>query len=130
MSHQVYRDGVLREFWDDIPRLYTAWDAQGTQVTQRPYTAQENAQADVTAAASTAAANARTLRLDVESNIATLLTTLAALDTITARTNSTINSNPAASIKDLTREVKTVARQAIRVARIVSGAVQSTEGSR
>jgi hypothetical protein len=50
MSHRVYSDGVLRKQWDDATRLYTEWDAQGQQTTQRPYTPDENAAADQRAA--------------------------------------------------------------------------------
>lgn len=42
-----YLDNVLRERWDDVARVYTAWDENGVQIEQRPYTAEENAQADV-----------------------------------------------------------------------------------
>lgn len=45
MTFRSYRDGVLRQFWDDATRLYTEYDAQGVQTFQRPYTAQEIAQA-------------------------------------------------------------------------------------
>jgi phage-related tail protein len=58
------------------------------------------------------------LRVDVQAAIATLLATVEALNAITAMTNATINANPAAIIKDVVREVKTCARQAIRLARL------------
>jgi hypothetical protein len=48
--------------------------------------------------------------------------TIDELDAITAMTNAQINQNPAAVIKDLTREVKTVTRQTLRLARLVVGA--------
>lgn len=58
------------------------------------------------------------LQVDVDTAIATLLATVEALNAITALTNADINSNPAAVIKDVVREVKTVARQTIRLARL------------
>jgi len=41
-----YLDNVLRERRDDVARTYTSWDENGTQTEQRPYTAEENAEAD------------------------------------------------------------------------------------
>lgn len=60
----------------------------------------------------------RSLRADVDASISTLLATVALLNEITARTNAEINANPAAVIKDVAREVKTVARQSLRLARL------------
>lgn len=88
--------------------------------TQRPWTTEE-------LAARTAFANQATLTTQVADNIATLLTSVTALNEITARTNATINANPAATIKDLTRELKTVARQTIRVARLVARQLDTTD---
>jgi hypothetical protein len=65
------------------------------------------------------------LRTDVAAAIDTLLATVTALNAVTALTNAEINANPAQSIKVLTREVKTVARQQIRMARLMSGAFDS-----
>jgi len=62
------------------------------------------------------------MRADVNTQIATLLATVEALNAITATANATINANPAAAIKDLTREVKTVARQLVRVSRLIVAA--------
>jgi len=83
-----------------------------------------------TAAESTARieqANYATLQTEIATNINTLLASVTALNEITARTNATINANPATAIKDLTREVKTVARQAIRIARVVSNQLATTD---
>ena len=46
MSTMVFEDGVLVEQWDDVTRTYTAWTTQGVQTSTRPYTSDENAQAD------------------------------------------------------------------------------------
>lgn len=62
------------------------------------------------------------LQQDVSASIATLLTTVETLNGITALTNATINANPAATIKDVVREVKTCARQAVRLSRLVAQA--------
>jgi len=49
------------------------------------------------------------------------------LNLITDMTNADINANPAAIIKDLARECKTIARQANREARFTSGRTESTD---
>ena len=48
------------------------------------------------------------------------------LNAITDLTNAEINANPAAIIKDLARECKTIARQANREARLTSGRTEDT----
>jgi hypothetical protein len=67
------------------------------------------------------------LRADVEAAIDTLLVTVDNLNLITAMTNATINANPAAVIKDVAREVKTTARQALRLARLAVAAFDTTD---
>lgn len=71
--------------------------------------------------------NTATLKSEVAANIATLLASVTALNNITALTNATINANPAATIKDVARETKTVARQAIRIARLLVGQLDTTD---
>lgn len=46
----VYLDNVLRERWDDGTKVVTFYNAQGTQTSQRPYTAAENLAIDQAAA--------------------------------------------------------------------------------
>ena len=72
-----------------------------------------------------AAENREALMAQVASNVATLLATVTALNEITGRTNANINDNPAVAIKDLTREVKTVARQTIRISRAFARVLDS-----
>ena len=48
------------------------------------------------------------------------------LNALTDMTNADINANPAAVIKDLARECKTIARQANREARMTSGRTEDT----
>lgn len=43
MSRRVYSGGVLVEFWDDATLTYYKYDATGTIITQRTYTADETA---------------------------------------------------------------------------------------
>jgi hypothetical protein len=56
-----------------------------------------------------------------------LIAVVNTLNTITAMTNAAINANPAAVIKDVARECKTIARQANREARMTSGTTDSTD---
>lgn len=69
----------------------------------------------------------RTLRQDVSASVATLLAAVDELNTLTDRTNADINANPAAAIKVVAREVKTVARQTLRLARLASGMFDSAD---
>jgi hypothetical protein len=73
-----------------------------------------------------AAANRVTLAGQIGDNIATLLATVDALNLLTERTNADINTNPAAAIKQVARECKTVARQTLRIARVVAGRLDTT----
>lgn len=69
----------------------------------------------------------RQLRADALAQVAVLLESVANLNALTALTNAEINANPAAAIKALARETKTVARQTIRLARIALGAYDSAD---
>ena len=99
MNGENYIDGVLRERWDDATRLYTAWDADGTQTEQRPYTSQENAAADVAAATESQSQNKSTIELNLEAD-------LAAMQAIKDTPNSTINDSPASYIKEVAVAVR------------------------
>jgi hypothetical protein len=50
MSTRNYVGGVLREFWNDTTRTYTAYNASGAVTSTRPYTTLENQNADREAA--------------------------------------------------------------------------------
>lgn len=56
-----------------------------------------------------------------------LVAVVEALNRLTSMTNADINANPAAVIKDLARECKTIARVANREARFTSGRTESTD---
>lgn len=60
-------------------------------------------------------------------HIASLLAVVTALNEITDLTNAEINDNPAAVLKDVARECKTIARQTARIARLVVGAFDDDE---
>lgn len=61
MKNQTWRGGVLIRQWDDDTRTFTSWDNQGVS-TSRPYTAEENAEADARAAEQNATSNETSIR--------------------------------------------------------------------
>lgn len=73
------------------------------------------------------AANTDEMTAESGLSVDKLLATITALNAITDMTNASINSNPAAVIKSLTRECKTIARQLNREARFTSGRMDSTD---
>ena len=117
MSNYVYDNGQLVEEWDDDARTYTDHHTGES----RPYTADENAQADQAAAAATLAANEAALRDGLQAAIDAALTRQAAYQAIIDTPNSTIKSNPAPYIVDLARQGKRSERALIRLARLVGG---------
>ena len=87
--------------------------------TQRPWTQDElTNKTDVT--------NTAQLVSESEEAVDKLVLVVENLNLLTSKTNSEINANPAAIIKDLARECKTIARQANREARLTSGKTDST----
>lgn len=73
------------------------------------------------------AALRRKLQADLDARLDTLLAVVAALNALTALTNAEINQNPAAVIKDLARECKTITRQTVRLARLMVGAFDNAD---
>lgn len=103
MSAYVYAsNGTLLEQWDDATRTYT--DFRTDPDTTRPYTAQENAEADVRAAQETSDGNRRTIEDALDLRMATM-------QAVIDDTNANINGNPAARIKDLARAVRLLIRE-------------------
>jgi len=88
--------------------------------TPRPWTPDE-------LAGNEAQANTTQLVDESDESVDKLVLVVEALNAITALTNADINANPAAIIKDLARECKTIARQANREARLTSGRTESTD---
>ena len=87
--------------------------------TERPKTPDETASAE-------ASANVQQMTAESGEAVDKLVLVVENLNAITDMTNADINANPAAVIKDLAREVKTVARQANREARLTSGSTDDT----
>jgi hypothetical protein len=96
-------DGVPTEVW-----------------TPRPWTPEELGSQE-------AAVNTQTMVAESDEAVDKLVLVVEALNAITDLTNAEINANPAAIIKDLARECKTIARQANREARLTSGRTESTD---
>lgn len=124
--NETYADGavVATEAWDTVLGTYTR---TGTNPTSRPLTPTEVSVLAAREASELADTNLNTLTADVAKNIATLLTSVTALNTLTAVPNATINASPASYIKDAARECKTVARQTIRLARIIAKQLNTTD---
>ena len=95
--------------------------------TSRPMTPDEIAASAAREAADTAAANTTQMVTESDEAVDKLVLVVEALNALTDLTNATINANPAAVIKDLARECKTIARQANREARLTSGRTESTD---
>ena len=95
-------DGVPTEVW-----------------TQRPWRPEELASQE-------SQANVTQMTAESAEAVDKLVLVVEALNAITDLTNAEINANPAAIIKDLARECKTIARQANREARMTSGRTEDT----
>ena len=111
-KHEVSAGSVLRKRWDDDTRTYTEWDAAGQQVESRPYTLDENAEADARAAAEAEEANKAT----IEDRASTALVDNAAYLDIAAPTN----------VETLT-QVKALTRQSNGLIRLLLQRFDSTE---
>lgn len=81
-TNDVYIGERLRRRWDYDTGVYTEWDANGGVTVQRPFTADETAEATAFRSTTTSAANAATLTADTTADIDTirgLIDTLAVL---------------------------------------------------
>jgi hypothetical protein len=92
----------------------------------RPMTPAEAAHGDMLTVGTTAQANVAQMTVEQDESVDKLVAVVEALNLITDMTNAEINANPAAIIKDVARELKTVARVANREARITSGRTEDT----
>lgn len=102
MSSRTYEQGVLVEEWNDDTRTYT--DFTTDPDTTRPYTADENAEADVRQDQATAATNSAEITSDLDQALIDVQTLL---DT----PNSEIAATPAPYIKDLGHVIKKLIRK-------------------
>ena len=111
------------ELWDLDTDTYTR-SLDGLIVETRPMT---DAELELYGPPLAEMENAADLVAESDDAVDKLVAVVEALNAITALTNAEINQNPAAVIKDLARECKTIARQANREARLTSGRVESTD---
>ena len=79
MIHETFTNGILRERRDDTTRTVTTYDTAGQVAETRPYTAQENADADERAAVETRAAVAVALTTDAGADEAKIAQAIANL---------------------------------------------------
>ena len=102
MSAQLFTDGVLRRSWDDDARLYREFDSRGTETLSRPYTADEAAAADATAAIAVTVVNRTNI---TAKGLQALVDNKAFL-----ALSSPTNAQNAAQVKALTRQVNGLIR--------------------
>lgn len=110
MSTKAYENGVLVDEWDEVTRIYTNYRPPQSS---RPFTAEENAVADADAQAKTEKQNAETLEQELDA-------ALDSLQVILDDTNSNINTNAAARIKDIAKALK-------KTIRVVNDRFEATE---
>jgi type 1 fimbria pilin len=112
-KHETWRDGVLIQQWDDTNREFTTWDAEGNP-TSRPYTVEENAQADIRALRQAESTNETSLRDKLR---------LA----LTANNDYLAISSPTAA--QTTAQVKLLSRQANALIRLANQQLDSDAGT-
>ena len=121
MSWERYENGTRVERGDDATRTVT------TSTGTRPYTADENAQADQAAAAATLAANEAALRNGLQTAIDAALARQAEYQAVLNATNATINGSPASYIKAVARQGKRSERALIRLIRLIGGLTNTAD---
>lgn len=92
-------EGVVRQWWEDSTSTYHEFDAEGTETLARPFTPEEQADADWRADAVEEQAARDALVASLEQQVI-LLQKL--LDT----PNADINASPARHIKDVARALR------------------------
>jgi len=117
-------NGVVTERFDDDTRTHSRLDPSGTVIEQRPFSTEENAEADVRIAHATREHTATGLRGKAEEGIATLLASIDTLQSITALPNNQITPS---HTKDVARETRRVARTLVAVTRLVAEALDSDD---
>lgn len=122
-SAQVYADGILVESWDDTTRTYTDHRIGET----RPYTDEENADADQRAEQEQKTANDQALRDGLQAAIDAALLRQAAYQAVIDTPNSEIKANPQGHIVSIARQGKRSERALIRLARLVGGLTDSAD---
>jgi len=101
-----YVDNVLRERWDDTTRTYTAWDEDGVETENRPYSAEENARADAEAHEQEQESNKSTIETNLEAD-------LEAMQAVIDQENAALRDDPSQEVKDIARAVRRLIRMAL-----------------
>ncbi len=122
---EVYEDGRLIERADDSTRLVSTWDKVGNQLPDRPYTAVEDADANLRLATTTRETNAAQLYAGMPQGIVEVLGALNAINKSLAKPNEQINSefasNPAATLRPLAIGLRYGLKQLARQNRLYIG---------
>ena len=92
--------------WDDTTRTAYEHAADGSITSERPYTADENAQADATGAHATQTANKSEIETNLEED-------LDAMQAVIDQTNEQLRADPSQEIKDIARAVRRLIRMAL-----------------
>lgn len=111
--------GATIEYHDDTRQVITYMFDEVYEI--RPYTEAEIAES---VARATQQANAQSLSTDAASAITTLLTAINDLQVIIDKTNATIGP---ADTKNVARSLKSVARQLIRLTRLTTNKLDTTD---
>jgi hypothetical protein len=106
---------------DPATRTVTTYDETGAVVDQRPYTAEENAAADLDAAQAAEAAEHQATADRVALIIDELQAEKDRVQVTIDTPNATINASPANYVKDNARAAKRIADAAIDLAKFVRG---------
>lgn len=109
-------NGALVARYDDAARTVTTYNSAGAVTSTRPYTPEENAEADAAAAAETARARREATRTAVKAIVTDLQAEKARAQTVIDKTNATITG---ADTKDVARAAKRIADAAIDLAKFV-----------
>lgn len=118
MSKQVYdEEGRLQAFGDDITRTFYVYDEQGNQISARPYSVEENAEADALAAQFVDMEAKAAQREKVRLIITDLKAEKDRMDPILAKTPAQITGG---DTKDVARAAKRIADAAIDIAKLLT----------
>jgi hypothetical protein len=102
-------DDILREVWDDATRTYTAYAEDGTVVSTRPYTAEENAAADARAEVYEQDANDEEIGDKIET------VDMPAMQAILDQTNADLRADPSQEMKDMAKAIRRLDRKVQRL---------------
>lgn len=130
MDTRIYDEqGRLRQFWNDTTRTYTEYDENGVAIngTPRPYTAEENANADAASVVATQMTNRSNIEAQATAALTQLATIRTDLATLANTSKATINADPGLYIKQLGARLDTTALILRRLIRFTFGHFDGTE---